>query len=80
MIRLKSKLWSTTFDPLPDVTAWELARDKAHVNASDIVSSDRAEQIGSALRHRVNRDDGRRMDVVYAEWDAGRSALQREGE
>lgn len=62
-----SVLWRTDFDPLPDITAYELALDQKFVNASQIVFSYNCEALGGALRHRVCSDTKRRMDVVWAE-------------
>lgn len=75
MAKLK-KLWRTRLEPLEDITAYELALDRANINGSEIVGSWDAERMGTALRHRVSTDDGRRMDVVYAEWKAQQESNQ----
>lgn len=73
----KTTLWTTLYDPLPDVTAWEVAIDRKIVNASWIIASYECDNLGSALRHRVDRDTGKRMDEVWREHSARSSALPR---
>jgi hypothetical protein len=66
-----NKLWRTHFEPLPDITTYELALDMKCVNASQIVSSWQASKMGSALRHRVLDEwptTGLRMDQVFDKW------------
>jgi hypothetical protein len=62
--------WRTIFEPLPDITAYELALNLKHINGSDVLSPEAAVEMGAgALRHRVLADRSRRrMDEVYAEW------------
>lgn len=62
-------LWRTTYDPLPDITAWEVAIDRACINQSGIVGVSDCKRMGTALRHRIAQD-GRRMDAVWTEYQA----------
>jgi hypothetical protein len=76
----KTETWRTLFRPLPDITAYELAIDKQHINSSHIVGSWEAEQMGSVLRHRLldeGRRSHRRMDEVYREWKKGQEDAGR---
>lgn len=75
--REETQLWRTRFEPLADITAYELAMDMKHVNASQIVASYSCVELGSALRHRILEERSRtpqRMDVVWAEFLAARNA------
>ena len=65
-----SPCWRTRFEPLPDITTYELAMDVKHVNASQVLTSYCCDEMGSALRHRVLDDfhhpmNKQRMDVVW---------------
>jgi hypothetical protein len=61
--------WRTRFEPLPDITTYELAMDVKYINRSQIVGSWECDAMGSALRHRVLDDPSRRrMDEVYRDW------------
>jgi hypothetical protein len=57
-------VWRTRFEPLPDITAHELAIDRKYVNASEIVAEWNFKEMGTSLRHRVCDETGRRMDEV----------------
>ena len=65
---LESESWRTKFEPLPDITAYELALDKKYVNASEIVSSYQDYETLTFLRHRVCTISERRVDTVVAEY------------
>ena len=74
-----TKVWRTKFEPVPDITAYELALDMKFVNASQVLGSWDCEAMGSALRHRTLDDfhhtmNGQRMDAVYEAF-AGTLAL-----
>jgi hypothetical protein len=58
-----TELWQTTWEPLPDITAYELALDRKFVNASDIVLARVCDDLGTTLRHRMCA--GRRMDEIW---------------
>lgn len=65
-----SHIWRTNWEPLEDITAWEIAKDMKYVNASQILSSRDCEALGSALRHRTIDEHGRRhlrMDAIWEE-------------
>jgi hypothetical protein len=68
-------VWRTRFEPLPDITPFEIAMDMKHVNASQVVMAHCCDAMGSALRHRV-LDERRatRMDVIWADYVAVKSA------
>lgn len=78
---MSSHCWRTVFEPLPDITTYELAMDMKHVNASQVLMAHRCEEMGSALRHRVLDDfhnplHKQRMDVVWrVEKDAASALL-----
>lgn len=59
--------WRTRFEPLPDITTYELALDMKYVNASQVLLRYCCEGLGTALRHRVlDERNGERMDVIWA--------------
>lgn len=67
---MASSCWRTRFEPLPDITTYELAMDVKHVNASQVLMAHCCDEMGSALRHRVLDDyhhpmNKQRMDVVW---------------
>lgn len=68
---MSSRLFRTRWEPLPDITAYEIAIDMKCVNASQIVAEDEFAELGTALRHRIATCDrewsGKRMDVVARE-------------
>ena len=62
--------WRTEWEPLPDITAYELALDMKHVSAN-VVSERSIINMGVAgLRHRTTILDNRtvRMDKVAKTW------------
>lgn len=62
-----SRLWRTVWEPLPDITPYEIALDMKYVNASQIVGEYDLAKLGTALRHRVVAErNGQRMSVVAA--------------
>jgi hypothetical protein len=66
--------WRTRFEPLQDITTYELALDMKHVNASQIVSRHCCDDMGTALRHRVvDERNGERMNIV---WSRNRLTVQ----
>lgn len=69
----ETMMWRTKWEPQSDITAFEIAMDMKHVNASQIVASWNCAALGSALRHRVS-DEGKpeRMDVVWQRFNASR--------
>lgn len=67
-----SKLWRTKWEPLPDITAYEIALDMKYVNASQLVANYNCSDLGTALRHRVSDDRPKeRMDVVWKNHSEG---------
>lgn len=59
--------WRTRFEPLPDITTYELALDMKYVNQSQVLMRHCCDALGTALRHRVvDERGGERMDVIWA--------------
>ena len=68
--------WRTRWEPLEDITAYEIALDMKYVNASQVVSSWHCDGLGSALRHRVCSEGKERMDKVWQRFKASREAVR----
>lgn len=60
-------LFRTVFEPLPDITAYELALDRKFINASDVVSERNFFELGTALRHRRLASDPARSMLHVAQ-------------
>lgn len=69
-------LWRTSYEPLPDITAWEVAIDRKYINRSQIVASYDCDKLGTSLRHRVDDDSHRRMDEVWREYISASEAAK----